>query len=100
MPRSRNRSSAPAASVPCRDVRTRCPVSADWIPMRAVSASRISPTRMMSGSWRRIPFSPPANVTPDWSWIWIWLIDGRTYSTGSSTVMMLLSLLLISVSAA
>ena len=31
--------------------------------------------------------SPPANVRPACSLIWIWLIDGNTYSTGSSMVM-------------
>ena len=75
-------------------------MSADCTAMRAVSTSRISPTRMMSGSWRRIALSPPANVMSACSLIWIWLIDGNTYSTGSSMVMMLRSELLISLSAA
>ena len=87
-------------SVACSDESTRWPVSADCTAMRAVSTSRISPTRMTSGSWRRIALSPPANVMSACSLIWIWLIDGKTYSTGSSMVMMLRSESLISVSAA
>ena len=68
--------------------------------MRAVSTSRISPTRIASGSWRRIDRSPLANVTPAGSLIWIWLIVGNTYSTGSSIVMTLISSLLIAASVA
>ena len=96
MPMSRKRCSAAIASVACSDESTRWPVSADCTAMRAVSTSRISPTRMTSGSWRRIDLSPPAKVMPACSLIWIWLIDGKTYSTGSSIVMMLRSELLIS----
>ena len=100
MPMSRKRCSAETASVACSDERTRWPVSADWTAMRAVSTSRISPTRIASGSWRRMERSPPANVTPACSLIWIWLTDGKTYSTGSSTVITLISSLLICVSVA
>ena len=63
------------ASVACSDDSTKWPVSADCTAIRAVSTSRISPTRMTSGSWRRIDFSPPAKVMPACSLIWIWLID-------------------------
>ena len=73
----------------CSDERTKWPVSADCTAMRAVSTSRISPTRITSGSWRRIDFSPVAKVRPACSLVWIWLIVGKTYSTGSSMVMML-----------
>ena len=59
MPMSRNRCSAAVASVACSDDSTRWPVSADCTAMRAVSTSRISPTRMTSGSWRRIALRPP-----------------------------------------
>ena len=100
MPMSRKRCSAAVASVACNDDNTRWPVSADCTAIRAVSTSRISPTRMTSGSWRRIAFSPPANVMSACSLIWIWLIDGNTYSTGSSMVVMLRSESLISLSAA
>ncbi len=89
MPMSRNRCSAATASVACSDESTKWPVSADCTAMRAVSTSRISPTRITSGSWRRIDFRPPANVMPACSLIWIWLIVGKTYSTGSSIVMTL-----------
>ena len=64
--------------------------------MRAVSTSRTSPTRITSGSWRKIDFSPVANVRPAWSAIWIWLTRGKMYSTGSSIVMTLMSRRLIS----
>ena len=88
------------ASVACSDDSTKWPVSAACTAMRAVSTSRISPTRIASGSWRRIDRSPLANVTPACSLIWIWLIVGNTYSTGSSIVMTLISSLLIAVSVA
>ena len=89
MPMSRKRCRAATASVACSDDSTKWPVSADCMAMRAVSTSRISPTRMTSGSWRRIDLRPVAKVMPACSLIWIWLIDGNTYSTGSSIVMML-----------
>ena len=54
MPMSRKRCSAAVASVACSDESTKWPVSADCTAMRAVSTSRISPTRITSGSWRRI----------------------------------------------
>jgi len=93
---STNRCNADTESVACRDDSTKWPVRADWTAIRAVSTSRTSPTRMTSGSWRRMDFSPPAKVIPDCSLIWIWLIDGKVYSTGSSMVMMLRSGVLIS----
>ena len=57
----------------------------------AVSASRISPTMMTSGSWRTIERSPLANVRPIVGFTWIWLTPGSWYSTGSSIVMIFLS---------
>src|SRR5207249_5033539 len=39
-------------------VKTRCPVSADWMAICAVSSSRISPTMILSGSWRRMDLAP------------------------------------------
>ena len=100
MPMSMKRCSALVASVACSDDMTKCPVSAACTAMRAVSTSRISPTRIASGSWRRIARSPFANVTPASGLIWIWLIVGKTYSTGSSIVMMLISSRSISASVA
>ena len=49
MPMSRKRCSAGVASVACSDDRTKWPVSADCTAMRAVSTSRISPTRIDVG---------------------------------------------------
>jgi hypothetical protein len=63
-----------------------CPVSADCIAIRTVSTSRISPTMMMSGSWRTIERSALANVRSICGFTWIWLMPGIWYSTGSSTV--------------
>ena len=42
----------------CSVVKTRCPVSAAVSTVAMVSRSRISPTRMTSGSWRRACFRP------------------------------------------
>ena len=89
MPMSMKRSSAPTASVACSEESTRCPVSADCTAISAVSRSRISPTRMMSGSWRRIARSPFAKVMSASLLIWLWLMLSNVYSTGSSIVMML-----------
>ncbi len=52
-PMSVSRVKAPAASLVCRVEKTRWPVSDAWIAISAVSTSRISPTMMTSGSWRR-----------------------------------------------
>ena len=57
----------------------------------AVSLSRISPTRMTSGSWRGKARSAIWKVIPMSSRTWTWLTPGRLYSTGSSAVMMLIS---------
>ena len=70
---------------------TRCPVSAAVIASEMVSKSRISPTRMTSGSsrsdWRRAR----ANDR-EWSGISRWLTSESlfawTYSIGSSIVRM------------
>ena len=75
IPMSSRRCSAVAVSVACTEDSTKCPVNADWTAIRAVSASRISPTRITSGSCRRIDFSPAAKVIPAASLIWIWLIE-------------------------
>ena len=53
-----------AASLVCRVESTRCPVSDAWIAISAVSRSRISPTRMTSGSWRMIERSAAPKVRP------------------------------------
>ena len=61
----------------------------------AVSWSRISPIRTTSGSARRMDRSAAANVSPAFALVCTWLIPGSRYSTGSSTVMMFTSGLLI-----
>ena len=91
---------APGASFVCRVENTMCPVSADSIAIFAVSASRISPTMIASGSERRIDRSADANVMSALTLICTWLMPASRYSTGSSTVMMLISGRLISASAA
>ena len=63
-PRSRRRGSAAAAVSVCSVVKTRWPVSAAWIAILAVSASRISPTMITSGSWRTKARSAVAKVRP------------------------------------
>ena len=50
------------ASLVCSVLNTMCPVSDAWMAIWAVSRSRISPTRMMSGSCRRIARRAAANV--------------------------------------
>ncbi len=71
-----------------------------WTAISAVSRSRISPTKMMSGSWRRTCRSVFANFTPCRGSTWICVIPGSSYSIGSSTVMMLSSPVASSLSAA
>ena len=56
--------------------------------MSAVSRSRISPTMITSGSWRRNDFSAAANVNPALSFTFTWLMPGKLISAGSSTVEM------------
>ena len=80
-------------------VNTRWPVSADWMAICAVSESRISPTMILSGSWRRMERSPRAKVSPFFSLIGIWVMPLSWYSTGSSMVMILSSIDRISASA-
>ncbi len=62
----------------------------------AVSESRTSPTRMMSGSCRRIDRRPLLKVMPVFSLTPTWVIPGSWTSTGSSSVTMFLSGLRIS----
>ncbi len=66
----------------------------------AVSGSRISPTMILSGSWRRMERRPRAKVSPFFSLTGIWVMPSIWYSTGSSMVTILSSGDLISVSAA
>src|SRR6185312_5372521 len=70
-------------------------VSADWIAILHVSRSRISPIMITSGSWRTIERRAPAKSNPIWGFTCIWLTPSSWYSTGSSTVMILRSGVLI-----
>lgn len=73
-------------SLVCRVESTRCPVSAAWIAISAVSRSRISPTMMMSGSCRSRARTPLAKVRSMLCWTCIWLNEGSIISIGSSMV--------------
>ncbi len=61
---------APAAELVCNVENTKWPVSDALMASAAVSLSRISPTMIMSGSWRTRVRSPLAKVRP---------ISGRTW---------------------
>ncbi|MNL38366.1 hypothetical protein D3C87_1605710 [compost metagenome] len=82
----RKRSITLNASLACTDDSTRWPVNADCTAMAAVSASRISPTRMVSGSWRKMDRRPRAKVRPFFSFTGICRMPLISYSTGSSMV--------------
>ena len=90
---------APAASFVCRVLKTRWPVTAACTAIAAVSSSRISPTMMMSGDWRRIERRPRAKVSPTSAWVCTWLMPCNWYSTGSSMVTTFTSLVFNSWSA-
>ena len=100
MPMSTRRVTAPNESLVCRVENTRWPVSAAWMAISAVSASRISPTMMTSGSWRRIERRPLAKVSSIFGFTCIWPTPCSWYSIGSSMVMMFFSVELIFDSAA
>ena len=75
----------------CRVLKTKCPVSAAWRAIRAVVASRISPTKMMSGAWRmarRRPVSKDGVSIPTSRWVKKLVRSVKTNSTGSSMVTM------------
>ena len=82
---------ADGASLVCSVDSTRWPVSAAWIAISAVSRSRISPTMMMSGSWRISVRMPLGEVDADVV-LHLHLVEcGSTISIGSSTVQTLTS---------
>ncbi len=70
---------------------TMWPVRAASMAIEAVSLSRISPTRTMSGSERRMARRAPAKLRPAFTLSWTWLTPFKGTSTGSSTVMMFFS---------
>jgi hypothetical protein len=88
-PMSARRATALTASLACTVVSTRWPVMAACAAVTAVSLSRISPTRMTSGSWRSIARSALAKVMPCFVCTCVCVMPGSSYSIGSSTVMML-----------
>ena len=94
-PMSISRVTAPGASLVCSVVNTRCPVSEAWMAICAVSTSRVSPTMMRSGSCRRKARSVRAKVSPMASFIGTWMMPSMSYSTGSSAVSTLESMVLI-----
>ena len=98
-PISTRRVTAPAASLVCTVENTRWPVSEASMAICAVSLSRISPTMMMSGSCRRKARRPLAKVSPIFGLSGIWLMPLSWYSTGSSTVRIFTSGVLMRVSA-
>ena len=80
-----------AASIVCRVESTRWPVSDASSAIEIVSTSRISPTRMTLGAWRRAARRARAKVwvsVPTSRWLIVALLFGWRYSIGSSIVMM------------
>jgi hypothetical protein len=72
--------------------RTKWPVRAACTTISAVSKSRVSPTMMTSGSWRKKARRAVAKVMPALRLTWTWARPGSWYSTGSSTVMKFFSI--------
>ena len=58
------RDNVAGALLVCNVENTICPVCDALIAISAVSKSRISPTIIISGSWRRNDFSAAAKVNP------------------------------------
>ena len=88
---SMTRSTVSGPPVVCRVASTRWPVSAAVIAAEMVSRSRISPTRMTSGSWRRTRLSAEANEcvsSPISRWLTYAFLLRCMNSIGSSIVMM------------
>ncbi len=91
-PMSRIRVTVEGASLVCKVLNTMCPVNDACTAISAVSKSRISPTKMMSGSWRRIDRKHWANVLPMDGSMGICTMPSMSYSTGSSVVISLSSI--------
>ena len=87
-PMSVRREMVAMALLVCTVVKTKWPVMAARKTNSAVSLSRTSPTRMMSGSCRSMDFTPAAQSILEDSLTADWRIIGNGYSTGSSSVMM------------
>ena len=95
-PMSRRRVIVEGASLVWSVLKTMCPVSEAWTAISAVSVSRISPTRIRSGSCRRIERRQWAKVLPISESICTWTMPSMSYSTGSSVVISLSSISLSS----
>ena len=89
MPMSDRRGIAPSDELVCSVENTWWPVMAARKAIVAVSSSRISPIRMMSGSWRSMERTPPAKSSRAASLMEVCRIMPMGYSTGSSRVMIL-----------
>ena len=79
-----------ATSLVWIDEKTRWPVSAAFSEVSTVSRSRISPTMMTSGSWRRAACRASGNEAvsvPISRWVMMLLSWVKTNSMGSSIVM-------------
>ncbi len=92
MPMSRRRVIVLGASLVCSVLNTMWPVSEACTAISAVSRSRISPTRILSGSCRRMARRHWANVLPIAASIGTWTMPSMSYSTGSSVVISLSSI--------
>jgi hypothetical protein len=77
------------ASIVCTALSTRWPVCAARSVIVAVSESRLSPTKMTSGSWRRTERSVSAKPSPAFSFTSTCEIPARRCSIGFSMVTML-----------
>ena len=98
-PMSRRRVIVLGASLVCSVLKTMCPVSEACTAISAVSTSRISPTRILSGSCRRIARRHMAKVLPIEASIGTCTMPSMSYSIGSSVVISLSSILFSSLSA-
>ena len=91
MPMSSSRTTLSAALLVCSVESTRWPVSDASTPVLAVSASRISPTMITSGSARMKLRMAAANVQPIFGLTCTWRSPGCVISIGSSAVQILRS---------
>ena len=85
------RSTVCGVSCVCSVAKTRWPVSAAVSAVEIVSMSRISPTRITSGSWRSAAFSAAPKVIasePSSRWLTMHFLCRWRNSIGSSIVMM------------
>ena len=75
-PMSIKRGMVPGASLVWSVEKTKCPVSEACMAVSAVSKSRISPTRITSGSWRKIARRPFEKSYPFSASVCVWLTPG------------------------